>query len=235
MRILIISIILLFSNNASAQSMAEKFKQQQTEVIKAPSSASLTEVLKLWETMQRECRWFHIGPKEIIKELRGSDFSASRFDLSLPSNARNDEDWVFSPQASLPIRGLPLVCLYQSAVWGATNSKNDWRGQPFMCDNIPSKIIKNFSRNISTPYVHGKLDNRSNIKLMLNDSFWFENDPNFVKLFELNFNDRSCFYEINGRVKECKLIEVSGSKISSNFFHSITKGINDSVKSQCSE
>ncbi len=233
MRILILSIMIVIANLSLAQSMADRFREQQSEIKTPPSSAPLTEILQLWETMRHECRWFHLAPK-LPRDGSIGVFSLS--DASIDTfGARAPEDWKFRSNETFPVLGLPFFCVYQNAAWGGAYVKNEWRGRKFTCDNDPSKLVESQWDKILAPYVHGKINDNSVFSVALSYNFGRSQivKPSLTQ-FELNFEAKTCFFEQHKKIHECKLIEIDRSKLSQQFFKNIAYRINDAVK-QCSQ
>jgi hypothetical protein len=220
--------VFLFVNHAFAQTLEEKFKQQQSQINGAPRSEVLAEVLQLWRTLERECNWYHVGPKNFTESSLRTPFSFfmnTTYILNKDSNG-----WSFDPRTSLPESGLPFICIYQNAVWGS-DAANEWRGRKFICDNQPAKSV---TRQIVVPYVYAKLDDKWTANMKLRSDFRIDS-AGILKAaqYEINFKNNTCFYEYENKVDQCKLVPIDKSRISSRFMINIAYATSEAIRHQC--
>jgi hypothetical protein len=219
----------LFVGNVFAQTLEEKFKQQRSQIIEAPRSEVLTDLSQIWRTLEKECNWYHIGPKKFTTYLSGTPFRLldGKF-----IKEKNGDGWEFDPRWSPPYSELPLICVYQNAVWGSIEA-NEWRGRKFTCDNDATKLVKGY---FYVPYVYTKLDDTKTANIKLPSAFNFRpSGLQTVAQYEINFKNKTCFYQKNNsEVEECKLALIDTNKISPRFIGNIFEKISDEIVKQCS-
>lgn len=228
-------LIFLFVGNTFAQTLEEKFNSQRIQTVEAPRSEVITEVLQLWQTLQSDCNWYHVGPKNFSKDLNSTPFRPI-YNPSVAIFKKDSDEWSFDSWTSLPIDGLPFICIYQNAVWGFDYAR-EWRGRKFICDNVPTKSV---TRPIAVPYVYAKLDDKWSANMKLRSHTDLEYMIEFMTpariltaQYEINFANKTCFYEYENKVEQCKLVPVNIDRLSSQFFKNLSWRTLEKLKQQC--